>query len=86
MRKSYNDKYRNNKIDDIDLENEEDIPLFDKEIRKDKEKYNQLQRQLKLIMARSCLPKFNIDYYITKNQIGVGSFGVIFQVYNILEE
>ena len=83
LRKSYNDKYRNNKIDDIDLENEEDIPIFDKEIRKDKEKYNQLQRQLKLIMARSCLPKFNIDYYITKNQIGVGSFGVIFQVYNI---
>ena len=67
----------------INLDEEEDIPIFDKDIRKDKIKYNQLQYQLKLILARSCLPKFNIDYYIIKNQIGVGSFGVIFQVYNI---
>ena len=34
-------------------------------------------------MVKSCLPKFNIDYYIIKNQIGTGSFGIIFQVYNI---
>ena len=67
----------------INLDKEEDIPIFDKDIRKDKIKYNQLQYQLKLILAKSCLPKFNIDYYIIKNQIGIGSFGVIFQVYNI---
>ena len=83
LRKSYNARYRKNNDDDLDLENEEDIPIFDKEIRKDKEKYNKLQRQLKLIMVHSCLPKFNIDYYVIKNQIGVGSYGVIFQVYNI---
>ena len=81
LRSSFNAKIRNN--DDLNLEDEEDIPIFDKELRKDKEKYNQLQRQLKLIMAYSSLPKFNIDYYVIKNQIGVGSFGVIFQVYNI---
>ena len=67
----------------INLDKEEDIPIFDKDLRKDKIKYNQIQYQLKLILARSCLPKFNIDYYIIKNQIGTGSFGVIFQVYNI---
>ena len=67
----------------INLDKEEDIPIFDKDIRKDKIKYNQLQYQLKLILAKSCLPKFNIDYYIIQNQLGIGSFGVIFQVYNI---
>ena len=67
----------------MDLDKEEDIPIFDKEIRKDKKKYNQLQYQLKSILVKSCLPKFNIDYYVIKNQIGIGSFGVIFQVYNI---
>ena len=68
---------------DINLDKEEDIPIFDKEIRKDKDQYNQLQYQLKSILVKSCLPKFNIDYYIIKNQIGAGSFSVIFQVYNI---
>ena len=68
---------------DVNIEKEEDIPIFDKEIRKDKAKYNQLQYQLKTILVKSCLPKFNIDYYIIKNQIGTGSFGIIFQVYNI---
>jgi hypothetical protein len=76
---------RNNNNNDLDinLDDEEDIPIFDKEIRKDKEKYDQLQRKLKLILVKSCLPKFNIDYYVIKNQVGIGSFGVIFQVYNI---
>ena len=68
---------------DPNIDKEEDIPIFDKDIRKDKVKYNQLQYQLKSILSRSCLPKFNIDYYIIKNQIGSGSFGIIFQVYNI---
>ena len=68
---------------DINIDKEEDIPIFDKELRKDKIKYNQLQYQLKTILVKSCLPKFNIDYYIIKNQIGTGSFGIIFQVYNI---
>ena len=76
---------RNNNNNDleINLDDEEDIPIFDKELRKDKEKYDQLQRKLKLILVKSCLPKFNIDYYVIKNQVGIGSFGVIFQVYNI---
>ena len=76
---------RNNNNNDLDinLDDEEDIPIFDKEIRKNKEKYDQLQRKLKLILVKSCLPKFNIDYYVIKNQVGIGSFGVIFQVYNI---
>jgi hypothetical protein len=65
------------------LDEIEDIPIFDKEIRKDKNKYNQLQNQLKSILYHSSLPKFNIDFYVIKNQIGVGSFGVIFQAYNI---
>ena len=68
---------------DVKIEKEEDIPIFDKDIRKDKIKYNQLQYQLKSIIIRSCLPKFNMDYYIIKNQIGTGSFGIIFLVYNI---
>ena len=77
-------KFEINKNDlDINLDDEEDIPIFDKEIRKDKEKYNQLQRKLKLILVKSSLPKFNIDYYVIKNQVGIGSFGVIFQVYHI---
>ena len=86
VRKSYQAKIRNNTIINnlnMDLDKEEDIPIFDKEIRKDKKKYNQLQYQLKSILVKSCLPKFNIDYYVIKNQIGLGSFGVIFQVYNI---
>ena len=66
-----------------DIEKEEDIPIFDKDLRKNKIKYAQLQYQLKSILYNSCLPKFNIDYYIIKDQIGTGSFGVIYQVYNI---
>jgi len=52
----------------INLDKEEDIPIFDKDLRKDKIKYNQIQYQLKLMLARSSLPKFNIDYYIIKDQ------------------
>ena len=81
--KRANNNNKNNNDLELNLDDEEDIPIFDKEIRRDKEKYDQLQRQLKLILIRSCLPKFNIDYYVIKNQIGVGSFGVIFQVYHI---
>ena len=86
MRTSYqSNKKCNIFMDNVDvkIEKEEDIPIFDKEIRKDKIKYNQLQYQLKSILVRSCLPKFNMDYYIIKNQIGTGSFGIIFLVYNI---
>ena len=86
MRTSYQSNKRSNIIlnnIDINIDKEDDIPIFDKEIRKDKIKYAQLQYQLKSILVKSCLPKFNIDYYIIKNQIGTGSFGVIFQVYNI---
>ena len=82
LRKNYNENYTSNDID-INLDNEEDIPIFDKELRKDKDKYDELQRKLKKILYKSCLPKFNIDYYVIKNQIGIGSFGVIFQVYHI---
>ena len=33
-----------------DIEKEEDIPIFDKEIRKDKDKCDELQRKLKIIL------------------------------------
>ena len=82
LRKNNNENYNNNDID-LNLDDEEDIPIFDKELRKDKDKYDELQRKLKIILYKSCLPKFNIDYYVIKNQIGIGSFGVIFQVYHI---
>ena len=82
IRKNYNNNNNYNNID-INLDDEEDIPIFDKEIRKDKDKYDELQKKLKMILYKSCLPKFNIDYYVIKNQIGIGSFGVIFQVYHI---
>ena len=86
IRTSYQSNKRANIIlnnIDVNIDKEEDIPIFDKEIRKDKIKYKQIQYQLKSILVKSCLPKFNIDYYIIKNQIGTGSFGVIFQVYHI---
>ena len=83
-RKRGNNDFEKNKNNyNNNSNNEEDIPIFDKELRKDKEKYEQLQRKLKQILYNSSLPKFNIDYYVIKNQVGIGSFGVIFQVYHI---
>ena len=35
----------------INLDKEEDIPIFDKDLTKDKIKYNQIQYQLKLILC-----------------------------------
>ena len=85
IRNSHNGYLKDNLINEkeINFDEIEDIPIFDKEIRKDRIKYNELQKQLKLLLYSSNLPKFNIDFYVIKNQIGVGTFGVIFQAYNI---
>ena len=52
LRKNNNENYNNNDID-LNLDDEEDIPIFDKELRKDKDKYDELQRKLKIILYKN---------------------------------
>ena len=44
--------------------------------------HRQLQRKLKRIIARGKLPRFDLDKFTIEKQIGDGSFGVIYSIYN----
>ena len=45
--------------------------------------YRQLQRKLKRIISRGKLPRFDLDKFTIEKQIGDGSFGIIYSVYNV---
>ena len=85
---------KNNSEDKNNKEIEEDIIPFelidygqcvlieDKNIKDNEILYRQTQRRLKRIISRGRLPRFNLDNFTIEKQIGDGSFGVIYSIYN----
>ena len=76
----------NNKPSDIkepsEINYSEDIEIYDKKIKRNKELYNNIQNGIKKILEKGRLPQFNIDNYTIEKKIGDGAFGVLFSVYN----
>ena len=94
---SKDDSDKNNKNLEDKIENkerEEDIIPYDlidyeqcaiiedKNIKENETQYRQLQRKLKRIISKGKLPRFDLDKFTIEKQIGDGSFGVIYSVYN----
>ena len=59
-----------------------DIPIENEAIKKDKNLYQHIQRRLKKVLSKGKLPQFIVENYTVTRQIGEGSFGAIFEVYN----
>ena len=58
------------------------VLIEDKKIKENVTLYHQIQRRLKRIISRGRLPRFNLDNFTIEKQIGDGSFGVIYSIYN----
>ena len=58
------------------------VLIEDKSIKDNDTLYRQIQRRLKRIISRGKLPRFNLDNFTIEKQIGDGSFGVIYSIYN----
>ena len=56
--------------------------IEDKNIKENETLYRQMQRRLKRIISRGKLPRFDLDKFTIEKQIGDGSFGVIYSIYN----
>ena len=56
--------------------------IEDKNIKENETLYRQIQRRLKRIISRGKLPRFDLDKFTIEKQIGDGSFGVIYSIYN----
>ena len=82
----YNKKKRSNKPSDIkepsEINYSEDIAIYDKKIKQNKELYNNIQNGIKKILEKGQLPQFNIDNYTIEKKIGDGAFGVLFSATN----
>lgn len=61
---------------------EEENYIEDNKIKEDKNLYEHIHRRLKKILIKGRLPRFNLDKYTIEKQIGDGSFGIIYSVYN----
>ena len=61
---------------------EEENYIEDNKIKEDRNLYEYIQRRLKKILVKGRLPRFNLDKYSIDKQIGDGSFGIIYSVYN----
>jgi len=93
---SKEDLEKNNKniAEENNIEQEEDIIPYDlidydqcvliedKKIKENITLYHQIQRRLKRIISKGKLPRFNLDNFTIEKQIGDGSFGVIYSIYN----
>ena len=58
------------------------VLIEDKKIKENITLCHQIQRRLKRIISRGRLPRFNLDNFTIEKQIGDGSFGVIYSIYN----
>ena len=64
----------------IDLS--KDIPIINESIKKDKKLYQDIQRRLKRVLSKGKLPQFFLENYTIIRQLGEGSFGSIYEVFN----
>ena len=62
--------------------NKTKIIIFDNDINKKKRMSEKLEKSLKILISKSKLPNFEIKEYVIRKQIGEGTFGVIYEVYN----
>ena len=60
----------------------EDILIEDNAIKADRSLYGYIQRRLKKILERGKLPRFDLGKFTIEKQIGDGSYGTIYCVYN----
>ena len=61
---------------------EEDIFIEDNKIKEDRRLYGYIQRRLKKVLERGKLPRFDLGKFTIEKQIGDGSYGIIFSVFN----
>ena len=61
---------------------EEDILIEDSKIKADRSLYGYIQRRLKKILEKGKLPRFDLGKFTIEKQIGDGSYGTIFSVFN----
>ena len=64
----------------IDLS--KDIPISNESIKNDKKLYQEIQKNIKKVLSKGKLPQFFLENYTVTKQIGEGSFGAIYEVYN----
>ncbi len=64
------------------VDQEQDIIIENKNIKENKNLYDNIQRRLKRILKKGRLPRFDLDKYHIDRQIGDGSFGIIFLVHH----
>jgi len=64
------------------INQEEDILIEDNKIKKDRSLYGYIQRRLKKILERGKLPRFDLTKFTIEKQIGDGSYGTIYSVFN----
>lgn len=75
-----------NKPDDVIepwlIDKNEDLTIEDDKIKNDTNLYREIQKQMKKVLNRGRLPRFNMNKYSICKQIGDGTFGVIYEVEN----
>ena len=82
-----NNENKDKNLDDIiepqliDFSNDE-IEIEDDKVKENEELYENLQQKLKKVLIKGNLPRFNIENYTIVEQIGDGSFGAIYKIYN----
>ena len=83
-RKNSINENNKNKLSMIETsdKNKTKIIIFDNDINKKKRMSEKLEKSLKILISKSKLPNFEIKEYVIRKQIGEGTFGVIYEVYN----
>ena len=64
------------------IDQDQCVLIDDNKLKENENLYRQIQRRLKRIISRGRLPRFDLDKFTIEKQIGDGSFGVIYSIYN----
>ncbi len=69
-------------IEPSKIDPSKDIPIINEIIKKNKKLYQDIQRRLKRVLLKGKLPQFFLENYTIIIQLGEGSFGSIYEVFN----